>query len=266
MTPTPLQRVLVPLDVGEPAAPLLDLLARLRLPSRTEVQLLHVAPAEASTEQLRSARDELARQASGHATSPSHAVLVGDPAGRIVERAAGEGAGLIVLRSRAASSRSALTRGSVARRVARESPVPVLLLAPSRVREAKALRRILVPVRGSEGGAGRRSTQAVLRLVAALARPQDALVELLAFVEPRPRAVDLAARRARAEAYLEELHGTLGGVAALRRVVTGPPELEVAKGIADEDLLAVPSRHLSGAIGETLLRRCPCALLSVPPP
>ena len=90
-------------------------------------------------------------------------------------------------------------------------------------------------------------------------------MQLLAVVEPWRGGVGLVARRARAEAYLQELHASLGGVAAVRRVVTGSPDVEVTRNLADEDLLAVPVRRdLPGPIGEALLRRCPCALLTVP--
>lgn len=272
--PRSVQRVLVPLDAGERAGPLLDLVERFDLPDGADVRLLHVVPAGSSRARIRLAWEHLARKASGgRGPRPSHTVLVGDPAREIVQCAAAAGAGLIVLRSRTAGGPATWTRGSVAERIIRESPVPVLLLASSsRDRAVGALRRILVPVQGPTRRAGgeeedRRSTLAVLRLVTALARRQEAVVQLLAVVEPWGGGVGLVARRAKAEAYLEELHGSLGGVAALRRVVTGSQEVEVTKSLADEDLLAVAVRRdQPGPIGEALLRRCPCALLTVPAP
>lgn len=231
------------------------------------MRLLHVVPEGSTRDQIRVAWGHLARKASGGpGPKPSYTVLVGDPARQIVECAVAGGAGLIVLRSRAAGGPPNWTRGRVAERVVQEAPVPVLLLSSSRHREAWRPRQILVPIQGptrDTGQAdGRRSTLAVLRLVAALARRQEAVVQLVAAVQPRRGG--LLARRAKAEAYLEELHGSLSGVVVLRRVITGRPAEEAAKSLADEDLLAVSvPRDLPGPAG-SLLRRCPCALLTVP--
>lgn len=258
----PIERVLVPLDAGERSGPLLDTVVRFERPSLLEVLLLRVVPEDASPAQVRAAWDHLAKKARAPRTdglTVEAAVVAGDPARRIVERAIQARATLIVMRSRASSGPQVWSPGSVAERVVHESPIPVLLASPTR--DGGVVRRILVPIDPQR----RESNLAVLRFVVSVARRQGSVVQLLAVVDRWDGDVDLVARRSEAEAYLEELHARLGGIAALRRVVTGVPAHEITRCAVDEDLLAIGVHD--GPLGGTanaVLRRCPCALLAVP--
>jgi nucleotide-binding universal stress UspA family protein len=261
-----IERVLVPLAAGERVGQLLETVERFELPSGVETLLLCVVPGHASRAQLRAAWEHVVKKTRGpraRGQKVDALVVTGDPAQRIVERAVSWRAGLVVMRSRASSGPPVWSPGSVAARVVHEAPVPVLLASPARAHDGGAVRRILVPIDPRR----RASHLAVLRLVVSVARRQGSVVQLLAVVDRWDGDVDLVARRGEAEAYLEELHAKLGGIAALRRVVTGVPAHEIARFAVDEDLLAIGVHQGPlGATAEAVLRRCPCALLTVPTP
>jgi nucleotide-binding universal stress UspA family protein len=153
----------------------------------------------------------------------------------------------------------------------RESPVPLLLTGRS-ARAPAPLRRLLVPLDPAHPDAGADA----LPLVALLARRQDAVVLLLAVVEPGADAspAELLSRRAGAEAVLDDAHRRLlSGAAALTRVASGPVDLSILQAAADADLLVVgggggggrgDDGAARGEVVERVLERCPCPVLWVP--
>lgn len=266
-----LTRILLPLDASDLSDRLLNRVAHLDLAEDAEVVLVRSVTGRASRGQERKARESLARKADvlhERGLRVRTVVLAGEPARRILECAADCGATLIAMLLRGRVGPPAWRRGSVAERVLRESPIPVLLDHPAAPEpcEPGAFRRLLVPIDpGSRG-----SSDHVLSLVVALARRQDSVVQLLAVLDERPEA-DTLTRRAEAEACLEAAHARLGGIAALKRVAVGSPELVILQAAADEDILVIgaqrdprSSRTRFGLTAEGVLRRCPCAVLVVP--
>lgn len=269
-----LTRILVPFDESDLSDRLLDTISHFDLAEDAEVILLHVVNDRAPRTVERRSRELLSKKADAFHESGVRArveVLAGDPAKRIVECAVECGATVVVMLMRGKTGPPAWMRGSVAERVLRESPIPLLLEDPdAATRHDHApgvLRRILVPVdpRHME------STEHVIPLVLAMARRQDAVVQLLAVVDES--GPDALSRRAEAEACLEAVHARLVGIATLKRVAVGSPDGEILEAAADGDLVAISAqrdprsiRTLFGTTAEGVLRRCPCPVLVVPPP
>ena len=195
--PIPAVSVLAPFDGSSAAATALSHIAWLAA-ENGEVHLLEVLPEPAPIldvlgETLVSAEevDRLSREGAerkiGTAAeqlkhlNPSlrcrHMVAHGDPAESIVAAAVRTGANLIALTSLGHGSRpGSIGIGSVALRVARTSPVPVLLARP-RPEAPGPIRRLVVPLDGSE------ASERTLPVVAALARLLDLPVLLVHVVD-----------------------------------------------------------------------------------
>ncbi len=204
-------------------------------------------------------------------------VDVGDPAEAILARAEGLGPdGLVAMATHGRSGLSRWVRGSVAERVLRRCPVP-LLLGPARAEgtTARAFQRILVPLDGSDRSAR------ILPRVSALARRFDAEVVLLQaavvlgvspevpgplpVVAPAPDTLEEALEPARQRLLS-------GGVARVR--VRGEVATDEAGAILDvaedegADLIAMTThgrsgldRWLFGSVAEKVLRHAATPLL-----
>jgi nucleotide-binding universal stress UspA family protein len=173
---TLVDRILVPLDgspLAERAIPFVQCLAR----PGAEVILLRVVPAaeairdvlgqvvvptDESRRRFREfARRDLYRAAQLLRSDCSGArvqvvVADGDPAEEIARAARDLGVGLIVMTSEGHGATDRLTYGSVADRVVRSSPIPVVIVRArgSRAEASPApLRRIVVPLDGSDRAA-----------------------------------------------------------------------------------------------------------------
>jgi nucleotide-binding universal stress UspA family protein len=85
----------------------------------------------------REQREKLARERIPAAVRCETLVISGDPAERVLETARGLNADLIVMGTHGRKGLGHLVLGSVAERVVRESPIPVLTThSPARVRKA----------------------------------------------------------------------------------------------------------------------------------
>jgi nucleotide-binding universal stress UspA family protein len=144
------RRILVPFDFSEPAARALRIAADLAPEHDGRLLVLHaiasfypmteLAVGEAAvwtppTELVSRTRDELARavrQTLGRAARPvtECRVVLGDPFDRIMQAA--EKVDLIVMATQGRTGLSHLVIGSVAEKVVRHAPVPVLTVGPAR--------------------------------------------------------------------------------------------------------------------------------------
>ncbi|MGE0711901.1 MAG: universal stress protein [Planctomycetota bacterium] len=265
------KKTLIPLDGSETAELVLQPVARLI--GRQDVgvtSLLRVCgPGEeaAAEDYLKAVRKRLMERS----IPASVTVTTGDPAEQIVARASDEGHDLIAMASHGHGGITRWVRGSVAERVLRSSPVPLLLCTPRTLTPGSdvCFRRILVPHDGSE------LADEVLPLVQEVARLYGSRVvvlrvEPLALPDPEGRILARSEREVRAalEASLDrwskagldlELRGELGDPA--QRVL----ETVEALGI---DLVALSthgrsgwSRWWFGSVAEAVLRRCHAPLL-----
>ena len=184
---------------------------------------------------------------------------------------------LIVLGTHGRRGLSHLLLGSVAERVVRTAPVPVVTVRPDGLVPEAGIARILVPHDFSEHSA------AAVRTAASWAQATNAELTLLHVVEPvvYPEfySADLlpdkliGRLRERSQAALDEAAAELlGGVHAHTRVQVGRAgDSIVAEAQPDAyDLVVMGTRGLSaiehlllGSVAESVLRRCPVPLLTV---
>lgn len=299
-----LETVLVPLD-GSPAAEQAIPYAKALLASEGAIALLRVVPeadpmltelhwslAASDDAGMTAARKALqqviARQQDGHLIWTSRTAQ-GDPAGQILQEISRDAIDVVVM---ATHGRGAIARalfGSVADRVSRESPVPVLLVRPQpegAPSGAVEIRRLVVPLDGSP------LAEDALPLAAEIARRHAAPVHFV-------RAVDLAAQLAPlagegmlsvspspevyeqlttglttdARNYLASVAERLEreGVTTTWAVLEGSPYFAIAGACQPGDLIVLTShgrggalRWLMGSVAEKLARDAPAPVLLVP--
>ncbi len=120
--------------------------------------------------------ENISRRLTGRPVRAS--VWRGDPAEEILKASAALHSDLIAMTTHARRGLEHLLMGSVAEAVIRESPLPVLLLRPGSGRRPQELRRILVPIDGTE------SSRQVLGVVRDLAASRAVEIVLLHVVVP----------------------------------------------------------------------------------
>ena len=152
-----IKRILVPMDFSPPSDAALEYARSVALRYGGSLHLLHVAEdpyrafysAEVYVPAVEGLREEILSDTAGrlkdrlrpsdvtelHATADS---IIGTPAGSIVEYAAGHGIDLIVMGTHGRGGMSHLLMGSVAERVVRTAPCPVLTVREARKAEAAA--------------------------------------------------------------------------------------------------------------------------------
>jgi nucleotide-binding universal stress UspA family protein len=135
----PFRRVLCPLDLGPNSKQLLEF-ARKLVEQETSLVLFHVVPIpiealgqpvfieplSGSEQNAREALKKLASEAS--VPNAEIAVLTGEPAAEIIRAASDHRCDLIAIATHGRSGLTHFLLGSVAARVVRESPVPVLTI------------------------------------------------------------------------------------------------------------------------------------------
>ncbi|MGE5246066.1 MAG: universal stress protein [Betaproteobacteria bacterium] len=139
-------RVLVPLDLGQSSGPTLDYARTLARPFRASLVLMHVVPnpyvtsasevyipppqqfLETIQRDARSALDGLLTDADRAEFKAETVVRVGDPVAEIVEYARVRPVDLIVMGTHGRTGVAHLVLGSVAERVVRTAPCPVLTI------------------------------------------------------------------------------------------------------------------------------------------
>jgi len=275
------ERILVPTDGSELADGVLEPLGPLlRGAGLRELVLLAVLPAveaedagaaldraDVARRRLDGLRDRLALEVPVRVE-----VDEGDPAERIVARA-GE-VDLVAMSSHGRGGVLRWVRGSVAERVLRSCPAPLLLWTTrslGRPAPTGGTDRILVPLDGSDAAAE------VLPLVADWARVHGSEVALLGvhpFVADLPMPVptthpaywDPAKVAAGLEPHRERL--ARAGIPARVEARLGSPAGEILAAAAEADLVAMTThgrtgvgRWLFGSVAEHVLRRCERPLL-----
>lgn len=279
------KRILVPLDGSPLADRIVDQVRRLLLRRDLEVVLLTVVepipdPA-ARARALQDARDHIEgvrdRLIDAGAIATTR-VVVGGPAEQIVEHARRLEPELVAMATHGRSGLTRFLRGSVAEKVVRHCPTPVLVANPralDTMGEHGELRiaRILVPLDGSDVSLG------VLPLVEDLARLYQSEVLLLRVewtvpIAGAPYPAEVAALRPVEEvaALLEPTRRRLvdQGIPARTLVGYGPEALEILDAAEREhvDLVAMSthgrsglSRWMYGSVAEQVLRHCTRPLL-----
>jgi nucleotide-binding universal stress UspA family protein len=195
-------------------------------------------------------------------------VLVGDPAEKILELVASWRPDLVAMATHGRTGVARLVRGSVAERVLRECPRPVLLVNSFAEKRKNRITRILVPLDGSTPAAS------VVKLVNEIAEHNGSEV-LLFHVVPGGGAdantSDALATRAAAKEYLATVEPLLGRKVRARIVTgSGTPAVAILRAASREkvDLIAMTthgrsgvSRWVFGSVAENVLRACRSPIL-----
>ncbi len=266
-------KILVPLDGAAPSESILPWVRALLGMPDARALLLHVSlvpdlDAEAAEGQPRPApvrcQTYLAEAAQRLGLPPdcveTH-VLVG-PIAPTIERFAGEqGVGLVALRTSAREGLAYLLFGSTASEILAGTRMPLLALGPSVAprTEAPAIRRILVPLDGSEIAA------AVLPIVIALAKGLGAAVTLFHVYSPDGPVASLQAHaeQLRTAGVPCELASEQGDPAEriLDRLRTGGYDLAA---LATHGISGL-RRLLLGSVAEAVLHASPCPVILARP-
>lgn len=197
-----------------------------------------------------------------------------DPAEQVLEEAEGHDLVVVMTHGRGGPKRWIL--GSVAERIVRHCSVPVLL-GNAKAREGWEIKKILVPLDGSE------VASSVLELAGSLARGHEAEIVLFraAWVDPTDNMLaytrESDALRRSIKAELEQLAEPLrrDGIQVTPRVALDYPAEAILKAaqLTGSDLIAMTThgrtglkRWVLGSVAEKVLRAsgCPVLLVRVP--
>ncbi len=269
-------KILVPLDGSELAERVVGQLGPILARRDTEVMAVRVLDAfdfdqallrgedafAIAGKQLEMALEPLRRAGVG----TRYEVFVGDAATRILEAADDYRPSLIAMATHGRTGADRWLRGSVAERVLRRSPFPVLLANPRA--NLGAVRRILVPLDGSEMSA------AALPVAHQMARLYRAEVVLLHVIEPRPSLYPTETLTETPEevlALLEPFRARLPGVDVRTLATKGSPSFAILDAAKDGvDLVAMTthgrtgaSRWVFGSVAEHVLHHLETPLLVV---
>lgn len=283
------QRILVATDFSPHADRALEWASALAVRFSAELELLSsvfALPLATGTpgyaipsDYLRGAREAADRRLNELATGleqrglrARYTILHEDPSSGICARAKEVGAGLIALGTRGRSGLAHVLLGSVAERVARLAPCPVLTVH-AEVLAPRPLRKLLVPMDFSP------AAERALRLARELVEPGGVLVlahaipPVMAPGEPETPLAD-----PRSEAWAREefakLAPELGGTVAELDLRFGAPDTAVLAAAAAHqvDLIAMGTRGrtglahvLLGSVAERVIRRSPLPVITARP-
>jgi nucleotide-binding universal stress UspA family protein len=225
------------------------------------------------------------RQLQGRSSAAITFALVNGPIeDAIVRRTRTRLPDLIVMATHGRSPISRLCGGSVAEKLILNGRAPILLIHPGKTRERQrpklALRRILIPLDGSElAECALKPAIAIGRLMGAdytLVQTVDACSRLDGFatvVQPRVIEYGCEQRRTMAQAYLNRVAARMRskGLCSLTHVVSGKSPADAVLDVArDEgiDLIAIAARGrgalrrlLFGSVAESIAWRSPLPVL-----
>jgi len=276
-------RILVPVDGSPEASAALPYAAALATPG-TEIVLLTVVPSATDADAARAGLETAAQRLRVAGQTVRTEVATGNPARRIVEIAAELRAEMIVMASHGRGAIGRLIYGSVADRVGRESPVPVMVvrtkqLAPGPV----GITRLVVPLDGSS------RAESALPVATTISQRLGTPISLVRVVDPAdamPPAVgvdeaipfeiyDEAEKELEQEArrYLEMMAQKLReqGLPMTTSVLVGSPASSIEEATHFGDVLVLSShertgvmRWLLGSLAEKLAREDESPVILVP--
>ncbi|MEK7468616.1 MAG: universal stress protein [Planctomycetota bacterium] len=272
-----LKHVLIPLDASPAAESVLSRFMPLLVRPDTEVVVLHVStpPLAASMDPRRGddVREEaqdyvraIAGRLSGQGVRCRGVVKAGPAAEAIVATAAEKTNGMIAMATHGRTGLARLAFGSVAERVLRHSPVPVLLVRSAGEQAAGtalAVKRMMVPVDGSA------LALAVAPYVAELAKAFKAEVTLVHVLPPKPAQGETIAHAERVVAAAKERFQE-EGVACEALIRTGDAAEEILDAVRQNraDLVACSThgrtgiaRAVLGSVAEKMMRMATVPLL-----
>lgn len=267
-----MDRVLVSLDGSRPSARVVTYAGDLVRPTG-EVSLLHVSPLpvqalNAPIDELRRAADRLRLLDTGVGVQVR--VASGDPADETLRAAADFGAELIVM---ACEGKETAGLGGAVDRVARSSPVPLLIVRDRESRTtgiSSAIRRIVVPLDGSD-----RAMEG-LEVAEGLAMRLGAPVLLLSVIDQSE--VVLPTRRVTADARLDAQRTLDRASASVMRygiglhsmLLSGAVASTIANATAPGDIVVMTRqgrggrRSPVGSVAERLIATSPVPVVLVP--
>ena len=282
--------ILVPLDGSPESNVSLPLARSLAQSSGGSIWLLRVATESAlpddhvATHEAGQSIERIARELASSGVDVHPVIREGDAAQEIIHLSRDVGADLIVMRTRGRSGLERAVFGSVAEEVLKKSPVPLVLVRPGG-RRISHIRKLLVPVDGSPGGA------VALRTAAEVAQATGASIKVLQVVVPIPMQAYAAPydyggaafydsawdddALASARMYVEAVAARLRGLG-----LSVDAEARMARGVADAivetaeqtsvDLIVMstqaltgPARALLGSVADAVVRTSHCPVLLV---
>jgi nucleotide-binding universal stress UspA family protein len=220
----------------------------------------------------------------GEQTPVRLVVARGNPAVEILRVAAEQGVDLIAMTTHGRGALGRWVFGSAADRVARSSPVPVLLVRPSE-REPRpvVVRRLVVPLDGSPLSEGALPTAQTLAKRLRVPIHLISVIDMMRIIPAEVAPVvafdaavygeTLCQLDAGAAALLTEISERLAhqGLHISSEVAHGSPFIRIAEAVHDGDLIVMTShgrsgvqRWLLGSVAEKLVREAPVPVVLVP--
>jgi len=275
------ERILIPLDGSPVSEAVLSQVERIVRRTDSELVLLRAAPKgvypyadlpvtlEREVEEAKAYVQQIASRLSEQGARARGIVRDGSPAGAILDLAQQENITLIAMATHGRTGLSRWVFGSVAEKVLRASPVPLLLLRSFVADSARtsatplAIRKILVPVE--------RFRLDILPFVREFAQLFGSRIVLLHVVEPGEDAAARAEARREAESVGQRLQEDQIPTVILER--EGPdPAQEILRACQDEGagMIAITThgrsgltRWVLGSVAEKVLRSATVPLLIV---
>lgn len=276
-------RILVPLDDSAEARVALPYAAALAAPG-TEIVLLTVVPSANAADLAPAGLESAAQRLRVGGQQVHTEVAIGDPARRIIDTAVDLDAEMIVMASHGRGALGRLIYGSVADRVGRASPIPVMVVRARQLEPGPVgITRLVVPLDGSE------RAESALPVATTISRRLGTPILLIRVVDPAdlmPPAVgigeaipfeiyDEAEEELEQEArrYLDTMAQKLRelGLPVATRVLMGPPASAIEEATHLGDVLVIAShertgvmRWLLGSVAEKLTREDESPVILVP--
>jgi nucleotide-binding universal stress UspA family protein len=290
-----IKKILVPVDFSKPSMAALRHATDLAKQHRAQIEVLHVVEALTYAPMISASVDmkELREMHEAHARKQldriaaalrrdrvrgTTVIKVGRPSAAIAERAKSDGADLVVMATQGRHFVQHLLLGSVAERVVRAAPCPVLTVRAG-VRPRKGMRRVVVATDFSAASSAARD------YAVALARGAGAKLVVLHAVEPIALAgdvygftasatmydaVDKAARQSLAAIFADlrknrglRVQGVLVNGAATTSIVDAAKKLRADVLVLGTHGHSGLDRVLLGSVAERVVRTSPVPVLTV---
>jgi nucleotide-binding universal stress UspA family protein len=282
-------RILVPIDGTAESNIALPLARTMARETGAPITLLRVVP-QPYTLAGRTAFDEtaealkrIAEELASGGVEVESIVRRGEVVDEILQVCREQAADLIVMRTHGRAGVSRAVLGSVTQRVVAESGVPVVLLRPGG-RRITHIRKLLVPIDGSPGGAVALGTAVgLVKATGATMKLLEVAVQIptyvyagetyggMGYIDPAWEAETFSRARSYIEGIVERVR--TAGVAVDGEARQAPDVADTIVAMADEvesDLIVMstqaltgPARALLGSVADAVVRRAHCPVLLV---